>query len=221
MNLVPSPTATMTSLEIAEVVGKRHDNVKRTIETLAEGGLIVRPQIEDGHDTDTLGRPRITQIYRVGERDSYVVVARLSPEVTAKLVDFWQKYKNEGIPDFTNPAIAARAWAEQFEARQLAERTKAQIGSRREATAMATASAATRKVGQLEIELDRSHDYASVKRMEHHYQRSFPWRPLKKFSEENGLKIIGAFDANYGKVNTYHADAWRAVYEIDVPAGEA
>ncbi|EGZ5326018.1 DNA-binding protein, partial [Escherichia coli] len=30
----------MTSIEIAELVGKRHDNVKRTIETLAESGVI-------------------------------------------------------------------------------------------------------------------------------------------------------------------------------------
>ena len=29
----------MTSIEIAELVGKRHDNVKRTIETLAKNGL--------------------------------------------------------------------------------------------------------------------------------------------------------------------------------------
>ncbi|EFI9179783.1 DNA-binding protein, partial [Escherichia coli] len=32
--------ASMTSVEIAELVGKRHDNVKRTIETLAKGGVV-------------------------------------------------------------------------------------------------------------------------------------------------------------------------------------
>ena len=37
----------MTSIEIAELVGKRHDNVKRTIETLAKNGVIRLPQIED------------------------------------------------------------------------------------------------------------------------------------------------------------------------------
>ena len=36
----------MTSIEIAELVGKRHDNVKRTIETLAKNGVIRLPQIE-------------------------------------------------------------------------------------------------------------------------------------------------------------------------------
>lgn len=38
--------ASMTSVEIAELVGKRHDNVKRTIETLAKGGVVRSPQVE-------------------------------------------------------------------------------------------------------------------------------------------------------------------------------
>lgn len=38
---------TMSSREIAELCDKRHDNVKRTIETLADQGVIARPQIED------------------------------------------------------------------------------------------------------------------------------------------------------------------------------
>lgn len=44
----------MTSLEIASLVEKRHDNVKRTIETLAERGVISFPQIEE---KATAGRP--------------------------------------------------------------------------------------------------------------------------------------------------------------------
>jgi hypothetical protein len=38
-----------------------------------------------------LGRPRSTRIYNVCERDSYVIVAQLSPEFTSKLVDRWQE----------------------------------------------------------------------------------------------------------------------------------
>ena len=47
LSLIPE-TLTMTSREIAELVGKRHDNVKRVIETLAERGVIHQPQFEDG-----------------------------------------------------------------------------------------------------------------------------------------------------------------------------
>ncbi len=37
----------MTSIEIAELVGKRHDNVKRTIETLAKKWCYPASSIED------------------------------------------------------------------------------------------------------------------------------------------------------------------------------
>ena len=42
-----APTGTMSSLEIAELVERRHDNVKRTIETLAHSGVITFPQFEE------------------------------------------------------------------------------------------------------------------------------------------------------------------------------
>ncbi|KAF1014472.1 MAG: hypothetical protein GAK31_01957 [Stenotrophomonas maltophilia] len=42
-----SSNVSITSREIAELVEKRHDNVKRTIETLAKNGAIRFPQIEE------------------------------------------------------------------------------------------------------------------------------------------------------------------------------
>lgn len=76
---------TMSSREIAELLGCRHDSVKRTIDTLADKGLVTFTQtVEKG-----LGRP--VTLYHVGKRDSYVIVAQLSPEFTAKLVDRWQE----------------------------------------------------------------------------------------------------------------------------------
>lgn len=46
-NLTIAQTLTMSSLEISELVEKRHDNVKRTIESLIEKGVITSPQIEE------------------------------------------------------------------------------------------------------------------------------------------------------------------------------
>lgn len=80
----------MSSLEVAELVKKRHDNVKRVIESMAESG-IVQPHPEDEWSIDSKGRPRATRIYRLEKRDSFVVVAQLSPEFTASLVDRWQE----------------------------------------------------------------------------------------------------------------------------------
>lgn len=78
---------TMSSREIAELVDSRHDKVKQSIERLAERGVIGLPPL--GEYLDSLGR-KATE-YRIGKRDSYVIVAQLSPEFTARLVDRWQE----------------------------------------------------------------------------------------------------------------------------------
>ena len=95
--------------------------------------------------------------------------------------------------------------------------TKAEIGNRREATAMNTASQAVKKVNKLEIELDQSTQYATIKRMEMLYHgQKFQWRELKGISREMGLRPIDVFDANYGTVKAYHAEAWREAYAIEI-----
>ncbi|WP_449151667.1 phage antirepressor KilAC domain-containing protein [Metapseudomonas sp. CR1201] len=76
----------MTSREIAELVEKRHDNVKRTIEALVERGVIESPQIEE---IPTSTKPAAVYVFagERGKRDSIVVVAQLCPEFTARLTD--------------------------------------------------------------------------------------------------------------------------------------
>lgn len=83
-------TLTMTSREIAELVESRHDNVKRTIETLAEKGVIPSPQSEE---KATAGRPVVQ--YLLDKRSSLIVVAQLCPEFTARIVDRWQQLEAE------------------------------------------------------------------------------------------------------------------------------
>lgn len=78
---------TMGSRDIAELVKSRHDNVKRAIERLFEKGVIGVPPMEEYRDSLN----RTAKEYRIGKRDSYVIVAQLSPEFTAALVDRWQE----------------------------------------------------------------------------------------------------------------------------------
>lgn len=80
---------TMSSREIAELLEARHDSVRRTIERLAERRVITLPPLVEVSNSG-LGPKTLTE-YRVGKRDSYVIVAQLSPEFTARLVDRWQQ----------------------------------------------------------------------------------------------------------------------------------
>lgn len=107
MNVVPVlNTIQMNSLEIATLVEKRHDNVKRTIETLVRTSVIALPPLVDEQSTDAFGRTRTTQVYlftgEQGKRESYAVIAQLSPAHIGAAVDFWGRTK-----DALNELLAA------------------------------------------------------------------------------------------------------------------
>lgn len=207
---------TMSSREIAELLDKQHSHIKISAERLAEKGVIgTLATREFTHN----GNKYIE--YLLGKRDSLILVAQNCPEFTARIVDRWQELEEQiaapSLPNFADPVAAARAWADEREARMIAESKKAEIGSRREATAMNTASQAVKKASKLEIELDRSKQYATVKRMEMLYHgQSFNWRLLKSTAIQMGIAAIDVFDANYGTVKAYHADVWREAYALEI-----
>lgn len=86
----PNGPLTMTSLEIAELVKSRHDDVKRSIVRLAERGVISLPPMAEVK-VQRERRDETISVYLVCKRDSFIIVAQLSPEFTAGLVDRWQE----------------------------------------------------------------------------------------------------------------------------------
>lgn len=137
----------MTSQQIAELVQSRHDSVKRSIERIAEKGVITLPPLVETSFKDFIGKTQRTTAYvfsgEQGKRDSIVVVAQLSPEFTAALVDRWQELEQQAtskpvmpaLPNFTNPADAAIAWAEQYRAKEVAQAQVIELQPKAEALA--------------------------------------------------------------------------------------
>ncbi|EBY7750893.1 Rha family transcriptional regulator [Escherichia coli] len=101
MNLSISQKATMSSLDIAELVGSRHGNVLRTIRNMMASGVIRETQNEFVERINNLGKVVKDPVYvfegEQGKRDSIVVVAQLSPEFTARLVDRWRELENARV----------------------------------------------------------------------------------------------------------------------------
>ncbi|WP_454826061.1 phage antirepressor KilAC domain-containing protein [Paraburkholderia xenovorans] len=104
-DLIKPSGPTMSSREIAELVESRHDNVKRTMETLRDRGLISFTQAEETSHSGPGARPVV--VYLVGKRDSYVIVAQLSPAFTARLVDRWQELESRAAQPAVNLADPA------------------------------------------------------------------------------------------------------------------
>lgn len=220
MQLIQSKVTAMSSLEIASLTEKRHDHVIRDI----------RHMIAELKDAPNLG----DQFLDVKDGRGYTSEFQLDRELTETLITGYSvvlrnrvikrlrelesgQAQTLAIPDFSDPAAAARAWAEQYEARLIAEKTKAEIGSRREATAMNTASQAVKKANALEQELDKAKQYCSVKRMTMiNHGQPFDWRALKTASAEMDRPPIDVFDQNYGTVKAWHADVWREVYALEI-----
>jgi phage antirepressor YoqD-like protein len=111
----------MSSREISELVESRHDSVKRSMETLRDKGIISFTQTVETSHEGSGARP--VDVYMVNKRDSYVVVAQLSPEFTARLVDRWQELEAKqefAVPKTLSSALRLAAeQAEQIEAQAL------------------------------------------------------------------------------------------------------
>lgn len=110
--------ATISSCEIAKVIGMTHTEVKRMVKSLETAQRLSQPVTASVYERE--GEMR--QEFLLNKRDSLLTVSRISPAFTATMLDRWQeREKSVNLPDFTNPAAAARAWAEQYEKRQRAE----------------------------------------------------------------------------------------------------
>ena len=143
------------------------------------------------------------------------------------------------LPNFCNPAEAARAWADLYEKNQAIEhraltaeserdeavRTKALIGSNREATAMNTASQKSKECEKLREQIGDSKTYKAV--------TAISWLPdyfdmsnrglygslaakLKKLEAEMppAFAHIDIEDSRWGTVKAYHVDVIERLHEM-------
>lgn len=223
----------MSTVEIARLTGKQHSNVLRDVRSMMEqigDSNLNHKQFQEVRDERGYAKE-----FLLDKELTFCLLAGYNAKLRMRVIRRWMELEeqiqknNAVLPDFGNPAEAARAWANQYEQLQLMEqqrdraiKEKSWIGTKREATAMATASVATRKAAQmteraerLMIDLDESSEYATVMRMNKKYGEDFAWKPLKHMSKALGHRIIKVPDKRFGHVGSYHRDVWLAVYGVD------
>lgn len=226
----------VTSQQVAAAFGKEHKNVMRDIREImdkcSESFNALNFELVTYKDAKGEERPMylltkdglmmVTMGYTTPEamRVKEAYIARFN-EMEEQL-----RSGSPAIPDFQNPALAARAWAEQYERRQIAEaqrdeaiRARSWINEGRTAKAMATASAAVRQRDALADRLGEGKTYKQV--------RAIPWlleefhesagmysqvgRKLSQLGERMGLQPRITEDSHYGTVKIHHVEVIEAL----------
>lgn len=114
---------TMSSIEIAVLTSKQHSNVMRDIRNLLEQG-VSQINFELAEYSDNQGKPR--PCYNLTKKGCLILASGYDALLREKIINRWEELEMEKrsnviqLPDFTNPAEAAIAWAEQYKAKETA-----------------------------------------------------------------------------------------------------
>ena len=120
---------TMTSREIAELTGKEIAHVHRDIRAMLEDLKKDDPKLDHPQeDKDSRG---YTVCFHLNRELTETLLTGYSATSRLRVIRRWHELEHQvsapQLPDFSNPAIAARAWADQVEARQIAESKKLEL----------------------------------------------------------------------------------------------
>ena len=115
---------TMSSLEIAKLTGKPHNDVMKAIRAMESGWEKVSQgkfSLSSRKVQQPNGGMREYPCYELTKTECLYVATKFNDEARAKLVIRWEELERKAranmlqLPDFTNPAEAARAWAQEYE----------------------------------------------------------------------------------------------------------
>ena len=113
---------TMTSLEIAEVTGKQHAHIMRDIRKLLEQGVSESNfGLTSYRQAQPNGGSKDVPMYQLTKKGCLILASGYDALLREKIINRWEELENQVrkseivMPNFSNPAEAARAWADQFE----------------------------------------------------------------------------------------------------------
>ena len=196
----------MNSLEISELVQSRHDDVKRSIERLAERGVIARPPMAVMEKTAN-NRTYKVEVYvfsgEQGKLDSITVVAQLSPEFTAALVKRWYELENQNqLPQ--SFAEALQLAADQARQLELAAPKIQYFDTIVERSTLLNATQVAQKIGLSAIAMNKALDQLGV------YSRGVKRaRVFQQWFIDQGLGELKQTDLGYSQpMFTTKGEAW-------------
>lgn len=218
-------TITMTSLEIAELTGKYHSNVMRDIRVMIEAISMdsdLNPCAKTSTYTGVDGRQY--SMYELDKDTCLTLLLGYDAVARMRVIKRWQELEQGLVPRSLPEALRLAADLAEKNERLAIERdhaiaTKAQIGSKREATAMATAAKHKREAEKLKYELGRNARHATIIAVERATGLKFPknaYVALRKWCKKNNAPSVDVVDDRYGSVKAWPAGAWLAEFDVDL-----
>lgn len=196
----------MTSKDIADLVGSRHSDVIRSIERLANKGIIQLTPLAFSGKINDLGLPTQQSYYiftgEQGKRDTIIIVAQIRPEVTAKIVDRWLDLEQRNQTPTTYIEALKQLIYKEEEKQALVEKTQ-QLTHQKELA---------------KLENGKSVYGATIKQVNQALNATYTWQPLKKYCDEHNLELEYVFPNGYNSISVvvYPYNAWLDVYEVDL-----
>lgn len=118
---------TMSSVDIAQIMGKEHRNVKRDIEKLSK--VWERRALKVERSSYTSKQGKLLECFILSKTQTTSLLSKYSDDIALFIQTRWEQLEKEKesaniitLPNFTNPAEAAREWANQYEGRLIAEK---------------------------------------------------------------------------------------------------
>ena len=115
---------TMSSLEIARLTGKPHNDVLKAIRAMEPAWeRVTEGKFSRSEYKDPTGRS--LPCFELTKTECLYVATKFNDEARAKLVIRWEELEQKAraqmlmLPDFTDPAEAAIAWAKQYNERKV------------------------------------------------------------------------------------------------------
>ena len=224
---IVSNTVTMTSLELVDFINSQREADEPELTHANFLAKVPKVLGETSHSfecdlPDAYRRAR--RGYRFPKREACLMAMSYSYELQAKVFDRMSALEAAAAPALPSYTEALRQLADQIESNQAlalerdhAIATKAQIGSRREATAMATAAAAKREAARLKDQLGFSARHATILQVEDAAGEDYDFVPLRRWCKAHEVTPETVPDKRYPKgVKAWPAAAWMDVYGVDL-----
>ena len=130
IQMMQTTDKTMGSREIAELCEKRHDHVCRDIDTLNQSyEQIGLPKVGEGYYTHPNTGNQQHRQFLLSKEQTIDLITGYRADIRIRINRRWAELEQQvnqsspvvALPDFTNPVEAARAFADQYEAKQIAQ----------------------------------------------------------------------------------------------------